>query len=440
MMAETYLAEAEESLLSSILIDNDVLTEISGKLAPGDFQKKAHREIFAAAFELYAEGEPVDMVTLAERLRKKKRLNAAGGAAYLARIIETAPVAANPGMYADIIREKAMLRRLGQAAAAIARKCADPAAEPGEIIAEAQRVFFELTEADSGNQCASVGSLAGKIIELLEARQANPSAVTGVLSGFGGLDALTCGFEPGGLVILAARPSMGKTALALNMAKNAAMRGTPVLFISLEMAKEQLVMRLLSAAARIDSAKLKAPWLMDTGEWERLMDAAVMFGDAPIHIIETPGLSAADIRSQAYRMRQAHDIGLIVIDYIQLMRSHKKAERRELEIAEISRSLKGLAKELNIPVLALSQLNRQLENRSDKRPQLSDLRESGALEQDADMVIFIYRDSVYNPDPDNPERGLAEIHLAKNRNGPTGRFKLVFVDRHTSFEEMDFGA
>jgi replicative DNA helicase len=428
--------EAEESLLSAILVDNTALLEVVEILAPQDFYRTAHQKIFAAISDLFNRGEPIDLVTLANGLKEKGHLEGVGGAAYLARLVDTVPMAVNAQHYARIVHDKAVLRRLIEKANAITKRCFQEHGGTEEIIDFAEASIFEVTEKKARQAFYPLSKLIDGNIDFLEEKQKNKSMVTGVPTGFTHLDNLTSGFQNSDLIILAARPSMGKTALALNMARNAAVdAGVPVAIFSLEMSKEQLSLRLLCSEARIDSSRLRSGFF-SMEDWDRLTDAAGVLSAAPIFIDDSPTLSAMEVRAKARRLKMDKNIGLIVIDYLQLMQGRASAERRDLEISEISRSLKALAKEISLPVIALSQLNRMLEQRTDKRPRLSDLRESGALEQDADVVAFIYRDEVYNKEEANPHKGTAEVILAKQRNGPTGDVLLTFLSAYTRFENM----
>ena len=428
--------EAEESLLSAILVDNTALLEVVETLAPSDFYRTAHQKIFAAMSDLFNRGEPVDVVTLNNNLKEKGQLEAVGGPVYLARLLDAVPLAVNAQHYARIVHDKAVLRRLIEKANAITKRCFQEQGGADDIIDFAEASIFEVTEKKARQAFYPLSKLIDSNIDFLEEKQKNKSLVTGVPTGFSHIDNLTSGLQNSDLIILAARPSMGKTALALNIARNAAVdAGVPVAIFSLEMSKEQLSLRLLCAEARIDSSRLRSGFF-SMEDWERLTDAAGVLSAAPIFIDDSPSLSAMEVRAKARRLKMDKNIGLIIIDYLQLMQARGSAERRDLEISEISRSLKALAKEINLPVVALSQLNRMLEQRNDRRPRLSDLRESGALEQDADVVAFIYRDEVYNKEENNPHKGTAEIILAKQRNGPTGEVLLTFLTVYTRFENM----
>ncbi len=428
--------EAEDSLISAILVDNNTLLDVIEILAPEDFYRTAHQKIFAAITDLFDKAEPIDLVTLANKLKEKGHLEEIGSASYLARLVDTVPLAVNAQHYAKIVHDKAALRRLIEKANAIVKRCFEERGNADDVIDFAESAIFEISEKKSQQAFYPLSKIILGNIETLEENQGNRSLVTGVPTGFSRLDNLTSGFQNSDLIILAARPSMGKTALALNIARNAAVDANiPVAVFSLEMSKEQLSLRMLCSEARIDSSRLRGGFF-SMEDWHRLTDAAGILSESPIYIDDSASLSAMDIRAKARRLKMEKNIGLVVIDYLQLMQGRAGAERRDIEISEISRSLKALAKELDLPVLALSQLNRMLEQRNDKRPRLSDLRESGALEQDADVVAFIYRDEVYNKEEDNPNKGVAEILLSKQRNGPTGDIYLTFLNSYTRFEDL----
>ncbi len=428
--------EAEESIISAILIDNNTLLDVLETLAPEDFYRTAHQKIYAAVTDLFDKAEPIDLVTLANRLKEKGHLELIGGASYLAKLVDTVPMAVNALHYAKIVHDKASLRRLIEKANAIVKRCFEERGNADEVIDFAESAVFEISEKKARQAFSPLSKIILSNIETLEEKQGNRSLVTGVPTGFSQLDNMTSGLQNSDLIILAARPSMGKTALALNIARNAAVEANiPVAIFSLEMSKEQLSLRMLCSEARIDSSRLRGGFF-SMEDWHRLTDAAGVLSDAPIYIDDSASLSAMEIRAKARRLKMDKNIGLVIIDYLQLMQGRASAERRDLEISEISRGLKALAKELVLPVMALSQLNRMLEQRTDKRPRLSDLRESGALEQDADVVAFIYRDEVYNKDEDNPNKGVAEILLSKQRNGPTGDVFLSFLNSFTRFENL----
>lgn len=428
--------EAEESILSAVLIDNDTLLDVLEVLTPEDFYKSAHQKIFAAVAELFSRSEPVDLVTLSNILRAQNRLEEIGGATYLARLVDTVPLAVNAQHYAKIVHDKACLRRLIEKSNKIARRCFEDSDDVDNIIDFAENAIFEISENKIKPSFYHIGKIIEGNIDALEERQGSKALITGVATGFTKIDELTAGFQQSDLIILAGRPGMGKTALALNIAKHAAVdANVPVALFSLEMSKEQLSMRMLSSEAQIDSSKMRRGFISQN-DWMKITDAAGVLSEAPIFIDDSPNITALEIRTKSRRLKMDQNIGMVIVDYIQLMKGPASAERRDLEISEISRSLKALAKELSLPVVALSQLNRELEKRSDKRPQLSDLRESGALEQDADVVAFIYRDELYNKDENNPKKGTAEIIVAKQRNGPTGFAPLKFWDAYTRFGNL----
>jgi replicative DNA helicase len=427
--------EAEESVLSRILVESKILLDVVEILAPADFYSTRHQKIYAAMTDLFNRNEPIDAVTAANHLKESGQLEQIGGAAYLARLLDVPPAVDAPH-YAGIIHDKAVLRRLIEKSNAIAKRCFLEQGTADDIVDYAEASIFEVTEKKARQAFFPLSKLIDGNIDFLEEKQKNKSLVTGVPTGFTQLDNLTSGLQNSDLIILAGRPSMGKTALALNIARNAAVdHGVPVAIFSLEMSKEQLSLRMLCAEARIDSSRLRSGFF-SMEDWERVTEAAGVLSAAPIFIDDSASLSAMDVRAKARRLKMEKNIGLIIIDYLQLMQGRAGAERRDLEISEISRGMKALAKEISLPVIALSQLNRMLEQRTDRRPRLSDLRESGALEQDADVVAFIYRDEVYNKEETNPRKGIAEVILAKQRNGPTGDALLTFLAAYTRFENM----
>jgi replicative DNA helicase len=427
--------EAEQSLLGGILIDNDGLPQALEVLRGDEFYRDAHRVIFSAIQELFERNEPVDLVTIAALLGEKNHLESVGGATYLASLANSVPSAANVTSYARIVNEKALLRRLIQAANEITASAYGGGKDVEAILDQAEAAIFSITESRIRNSYFTLKDIIKKSIESIERFQEYRDSVTGVPSHYTDLDKLTAGFQRSDLIIIAARPSMGKTALALNLARNAAQEGVPVGFFSLEMSKEQLAMRLLCSEARVDSHKIRTGFL-NQQECAKLLAAAGSLTDAPIYIDDTAYISPLELRAKARRMMADQGLGMVVVDYLQLMKGREGVERREQEISEISRSLKGLAKELSIPVIALSQLNRKVEERHDKRPQLSDLRESGAIEQDADVIMFLYRDEVYNQGTAEP--GVAEVILGKQRNGPTGTAKLAYIGTYTRFENLAY--
>lgn len=433
LQAPPHNLEAEESLLSALLGDNTALLEVIEILEPGDFYRGAHQKIYAAMCALFERNDPIDTVTVKNQLKESGWLEAVGGAASLARLWDVPP-AVDAAHYARIVRDKAVLRRLIEKAHAITKRCYREQGRADEILDFAEASIFEVTDKKTRQSFFPISQLISANFDALDEKQRHKSLVTGVPTGFTHLDNLTSGLQKSDLIIIAARPSMGKTALALNIARNAAVdAGVPTAIFSLEMSKEQLSLRMLCAEARIDSSRLRGGFFTKE-DWDRLTDAADVLSAAPIFIDDSASLTALEVRAKARRLKMEKNLGLIIIDYLQLMQGRPGAERRDLEISDISRSLKSLAKELDVPVVALSQLNRMLEQRTDRRPRLSDLRESGALEQDADVVAFIYRDEVYNKEDNNPHKGTAEIILAKQRNGPTGEVLLTFLNTYTRFE------
>ncbi len=429
--------EAEESLLIAILLHADSLFEIIEFLNPDDFYKTAHQKIYGAIFELFSKSLPIDLISVTNLLRDNNQLKEVGGASYLVNLVDTVPQSVSPSYCSQIIQDKATLRRLIEKTNQIARFCFEKQGDVDSVINFAENAIFEISENKNQQAFFPISKILDANIDALEKQQGNPAGVTGVSSGFKMLDNLTSGFQKSDLIIIAARPSMGKTALALNITRNAALKqNTPVAFFSLEMSKEQLSMRMLCAEARVDSSRLRGGGYLSQEHWTKLTDGASTLAGLPIFIDDSSTITVTSIRTKARRLKMDKGLGMVIVDYLQLMRGKISSERRDLEISDISRSLKLLAKELQIPVIALSQLNRKVEDRQDKRPQLADLRESGALEQDADVVAFIYRDEVYNKDENNPNRGTAEIILAKQRNGPVGKAHLTFLNTYTRFENQ----
>ena len=428
--------DAEEAVISAIFIDNDYLLDIIDILTPEDFYKTAHQKIFKAIIELFTKNEPADLVTVAARLKENEELENIGGPVFLASIADASPIAVNAVHYAKIIKGKSSLRTLIRNASAIVEKCLKDRGDFEEIIDFAENSIFNISKSKKGQFFSKINELIEINIDTLEERHGKQKGLLGLSSGYAKFDSFTSGLQKSDLIIIAARPSMGKTAFALNVARNVSMEEKmPVAVFSLEMSKEQLSMRILTSEAKIDSNRLKTGFI-SRKDWQNATDAASALNKAPLFIDDSPNISVMEIRAKLRRLQMEHGVGLVIIDYIQLMRAPFKTDRRDLEIADISRSLKILAKELNIPVIAISQLNRMLEQRSEKRPVLSDLRESGALEQDADIVGFIYRDEIYNKEEDNPNKGKAEIIIAKNRNGSVGTAYMTFLGAYTRFEEL----
>ena len=426
--------EAEQCVLGSILLQQGALVKILELVNPEDFYRDAHKIIFSAMVALFEKNEPQDIITVTNILKDKNQLEEIGGPAYLSNLTDIVPVAANIIYYAQIIRSKSILRRLILTCTEIASRCYEEQSEIDSLVDDAEQTIFEISRTKSSQDFQALNKIIPDTFKKIEKLAEKKELITGVPSGYDDLDRITAGLQSSDLIILAGRPSMGKTALAMNIVQNAAIfHKIPVAVFSLEMSKEQLGMRMLCSVSRVDSQDLRTGFIRDP-DWPKLARATGILSDAPIFIDDTPAISVLEMRAKSRRLKAEHDIGLVVVDYLQLMRGRSSVERREQEISEISRSLKAMAKELDLPVIALSQLNRSLESRPNKRPQLSDLRESGAIEQDADVICFLYRDEIYNKSEDNPKRGIAEIIIGKQRNGPTGTVELTFIDKYTTFE------
>ncbi|MDQ2993469.1 MAG: replicative DNA helicase [Pseudomonadota bacterium] len=427
--------EAEQSVLGGLMLDNQTWDMIAGKLAEGDFYRPEHRMIFGVLEELSRRNQPFDVLTVSEALKSRNQLDDAGSDVYLFELAKNTPSAANIGAYAEIVRERSILRQMLHTATEMADMAYHPdGRSSNELLDIAEQKIFKMAE--QGERASGPVKLTDYLAiasEQIDRLYHSDGDLVGVSTGFQELDNMTSGLSEADLVIVAGRPSMGKTAFAMNIAENVAIRGdAPVLVFSMEMPGEALAMRMMSSLGRINQNSVRTGKLSDD-DWPRLSSAVSMLSEAKMLIDDTPALSPAEVRSRARRVAREHGkLGLIVIDYLQLMQVPGMRENRTLEISEISRSLKALAKEMSVPVMALSQLNRSLEQRTDKRPMMSDLRESGAIEQDADIIIFIYRDEVYNPD--TAEKGGAEIIIAKQRNGPIGRLRLTFMGQYTRFE------
>jgi replicative DNA helicase len=428
--------EAEQSILGGILLDNHALDSVLEILIHKDFYNESHRKIFATIVELSDRNEPIDLITLSNILKDKKQLDQVGGMAYLASLVDNVPSAANIAYYAKIVKEKSILRHLIGTATEILTKSYDTGAAVDEVLDEAEHAIFEIAENKIRPAFSPIKDIIKDSFKTIEKLFERKDLITGVPTGFAKIDDLTSGLQKSELIIVAGRPSMGKTAFALNIAQHAAMEaGIHVAIFSLEMSKEQLAMRMLSSEARVDSQRLRKGFLGET-DWPKLTTAAGRLSEAPLFIDDTPAITVLEMKAKSRRLKADSGLGLIILDYLQLMRSGSYKDSREQEISEISRSLKALAKELNVPIVALSQLNRKVEDRTNRRPQMADLRESGAIEQDADVIAFIYRDEVYNKSEDNPEKGLAEVIIGKQRNGPTGMAKLAFLEKYTCFENL----
>lgn len=426
--------EAEQAVLGTVLIQDKALLKVIDLLQPGDFYRDAHKSIYAAMMALFDKHEPHDLITVTGLLSDQNKLEDVGGAAYLASLTDIIPFTGTLVHHARIIRKKSILRRLIQTSTEVAARCYDAQDDIDTLVDEAEKTIFEIAHSKKGEGFQPMSSVVPKAFDRINRLFDKQEHITGVATGYDELDRITAGLQPAEMIILAARPSMGKTALAMNIVQHAAMIGkVPVAVFSLEMSVESLALRMLCSLGPIDSQRIRTGRLIDS-DWPKLTRATGMLSEAPIYIDDTPGLTVLEMRAKARRLKSEQDLGLIVVDYLQLMQGKSSSENRAQEISDISRSLKAMAKELNVPVLALSQLNRSLENRTDKRPQLADLRESGAIEQDADVIMFIYRDEVYNRAEGNPNRGLAEIIVGKQRNGPTGVIKLSFLGEYTRFE------
>ncbi len=437
--------DAEMSILGGILIDNDAINRVLESIVPEDFYREVHRKIFLAMMLLSDKREPCDLVTLTETLKKKGELDEIGGAAYLLMLVDYVPTAANISYYCKIVKEKSVNRKLISIATGIVTRSYEDQTDVNELLDKAQKDLYEIGENKLRPQYVPIQPLIKEAFKILKSLNDRKEHITGVPTGYTDLDQMTAGFQPGNLVIIAARPSMGKTTLALNIAQHASAESkkkiSSVIF-SLEMGKEDLVMRFLASIARVDFGRMRTGHFQDS-DWPRLTRAAGILHDAKIFIDDTPAISVLELRSKARRLKSEHDIGLIIVDYLQLMKAGTRIESRQQEISEISQSLKALAKELGVPVVALSQLNRELEKRADKRPMMSDLRESGAIEQDADVIMFVYREAVYCEQCRKRDGSCtqghdrtAELIIGKQRNGAIGTVSLAFFGEHTRFENL----
>lgn len=430
--------EAEQSLLGSMMLSEDAVVVALEIAEAEDFYQSSHRSIFQALVDLYNGQKPCDLITLQEELRSKESLSEVGGVTYLSQLLNVVPTSRNAEHYARIVKEKSMLRKLIDLSGEISTSAYDPTSQAELLIDQAEQKVLHLSKFKVTKPYFRVKDLVGPTFNYLEQLYTNKQAVTGVPSGFSQLDEYTAGFQKSDLIILAARPSMGKTAFCLNIAQYAAYTAqVPVMLFSLEMSHTQLVTRLLCSEARIDGSKVRRGYLGDE-DWAKLSLTAGILAETPILLDDTANASLLEIRSKARRAFAQDKIGMIIIDYLQLIAwsGTGKSESRQQEVSAISRSLKGLARELNVPVICLSQLSRAVESRTDKRPMLSDLRESGAIEQDADVVMFLYRDSYYNPNKEE-SRGKGEVIIAKQRNGPIGNIELGFVPQFARFENLE---
>ena len=431
--------EAEQSILGGLLLDNSKWDVVGDKVIEDDFYRQDHRLLFRVVSRLATSGNPIDVITVSEELQRLGELENAGGMGYLAELAEKTPSASNVRSYANIVHERAVLRRLIQVSGEISDSAFNPTGRStNELLDDAERKVFKISESSAGQESgpSSVNPVLTKTLERIEELFDAPDGITGVTTGFKDLDDMTSGLQPSDLVIVAARPSMGKTAFAMNLVESAIIKAEKsVLVFSMEMPADSILMRMLSSLGQINQTRVRSGKLEEE-DWPRLSSAAKMLKDRPLYIDDTAGLSPTEVRSRARRVARElkGDIGMIMIDYLQLMQIPGMNEGRTAEISEISRSLKALAKEMNCPVVALSQLNRGLESRTDKRPMNSDLRESGAIEQDADVIMFIYRDEYYNEE--SPDKGIAEIIIGKQRNGPIGKVKLQFQGQFTKFNDL----
>lgn len=427
--------EAEQAVLGAMLLSHDAVIVAMEKLQSQDFYRDVHRIIFEAMEHLHRENKEIDVITLPDELKRMKKLDDVGGLEYVLNLPNLVGSAANIEYYANIVAEKALARNLISTCTELTTEAYDGQKETEALLDDAERHILQLSDTKNRGDFASVGAVVEVTLDKITKLYENKAGLTGLPTGFRDLDRMTSGLQPSDLILVAARPSMGKTAFTLNIAQNVGVRQhKTVAFFSLEMSQEQLVQRLLCQIAHIDSQKLRTGQLNSDEEWTRLTDACDKLYESPIYIDDTPGISVAEMRSKARRLKSEHGLDLIIVDYLQLMQG-RNAESRQQEISEISRSLKALARELKVPLIALSQLSRSVESRQDKRPMLSDLRESGALEQDADIVSFLYREDYYDKETENQH--ITEVILAKHRNGPVGSVKLYFKNEFTLFLNLD---
>ncbi len=427
--------EAEQSTLGAMLLEREAIVRVTEFLTGDDFYKEAHRVIFDTIIELFDKGEPVDLITLTEALRQKGQLDKIGGASYLAFLSNCVATAANVEYHGKIVVEKATLRFMISNATKIVESGFQGSQDVDEILDEAEQLIFSISQRKSARTFAKVRDVLLDTFKELDKLRSEKGGITGVATGFDDLDRLTSGFHPSELIIIAARPAMGKTTFCLNIAQHVAIyEQVPTAIFSLEMSKEQLVTRMLCAEAQVNAQRVRTGYMQED-DWRNLAQAAGPLAEGQIYIDDTPGITVMEMRARARRLKAEHGLGLIIVDYLQLMQGSKRTENRQQEISDISRSLKGLARELDVPVIALSQLSRAVEQRTNKRPMLSDLRESGALEQDADLVAFIYRDEYY--EPDSEEKNIAEIIIAKQRNGPVDTVRLRFFKEFTAFKNLE---
>ncbi|MGP1413213.1 MAG: replicative DNA helicase [Pyramidobacter piscolens] len=433
--------DAERAVLGACLLDREALVDVTEFLSPDDFYDLNYRDVFNVIMDMVKSNRPVDMLTLSAELQNRGLLEKLGGQAFLAAVIDSVPTAANAAYHARIVRDKAIHRRLISAGNAIVRMGYDESKDLSELLEDAERFVFEVSrQRNEANFKSLRDVMPSTFNKIEEAFNREDTGITGITSGFIGIDRLTSGLQRGALNIIAARPSMGKTALAMNIARNVAVKAQlPVLVFSLEMGAEQLALRLLGAEARMNLQEL-VNGSFARGDWKALQDAASILIEAPLYIDDSSILSTIELKARARRFKAKHgELGLIVVDYLQLMNASRTMDSKQNEVAEISRGLKAIARELEVPVIALSQLSRAVESRNEKTPQLSDLRDSGAIEQDADLVALLYRESYYAKDPEGRNDNSASLDIAKNRNGPTDKVKLVFLREYTRFEDMAYG-
>jgi replicative DNA helicase len=424
--------EAEESVIGAVLLSEDAVNEVMDRIHPEDFYVPAHQAIFESMRELFDSNQAIDAVTVSESLRRRGELEKVGGVAYLARLVDIVPSTSNIVYYAGIVEEHAKRRELIRAGATVTDVAFDIDEEIASVLDRAEQVVLGVAEKRSSQTLLEVGPMFSDVLEHIELMEQRGTELTGLATGFVDLDKKLAGLQPSNLVIIAGRPAMGKSSLALNIATNVAAGGEPVAIFSLEMSKEEIVHRILSSVGKVDSMKLRSGQLGPL--WQRVVDAAGTMYKAPIFIDDSPVVTVTDIRAKCRRLKRKKGLSLIVVDYLQLMESHG-GENRQQEIAQISRNMKNLARELEVPIIAASQLNRSLESREDKRPRLSDLRESGSLEQDADVVMFVYRHEYYHPE-DQEKKGIAEIIVSKHRAGSTGPVELTFQPEFTRFANL----
>ena len=426
--------EAEMAVLGSMLIDENAICYVLDVLDKDCFYKDSHKKIFEVILNLYNNHKAVDIITVSDELKRLNLLEEIGGISALTEMVNSVPTSANVSHYAQIVKEKSILRQLINSATQIVSLCYEPEGNVDEILDKSEMLIFEISQNKREDSTVSLKEIVKESIETIDKLYQKKSSVTGIPTGFIDLDRRTAGFQPSDFIVIAGRPSMGKSAFAISIAEYVGVvEKIPLAFFSLEMSKGQLAQRMLCAHARVDAHKVRTGYL-SSSDWPKLTAAAGKLSEAPIFIVDTPAISALELRAKARRLKMQHNIGLLIIDYLQLMRGSSRAENRQQEISEISRSLKALARELNIPVVAISQLSRAVEARADHRPQLSDLRESGAIEQDADLVILLLREEYYNPTEEN--EGIAEAIIAKQRNGPVGSVKLAFIKEYMRFDNL----